>query len=100
MQASKTPRQGNSLSLHLPQALSETALAELPRIHQTLLGEVDVLHVGRIGGGGAADSRSDHDRVGFEDDSVIDDLVDSEGNKVVVLDDGTLVGGAPVEYLR
>lgn len=99
MQASN-PLDNTIHSLHLPQALGQTALAELPRIHQTLLGEVDVLHVGRIGGGGTADPRGDHDGVSFEENSVVDDLVDGEGNKVVVLDDGTLVGGTPVEHLR
>lgn len=86
--------------LHLSQALGQAPLSEFPGIEQALFGEVDALHVWCIGGGGTADPGCDHNRVGLEDDSVVDNLVNCEGDQVVVLDDGTLVRGAPVEQPR
>lgn len=65
-------------ALHLPQAFGQTPLAKFPGIKQTLFGEVDALHVWCIGGGRTANPRSDHDRVGLEDDSVVNDLVNCE----------------------
>lgn len=84
------------LSLHVSQTLSQTPLAKLPSVHEALFGEVDVLHVWRIGGGCATDTRGDHDGVGLKDNTVINGFVNSEGDKVIVLDNGTLVGSTPV----
>lgn len=86
-------------ALHLPQTISKSALAKLPRIHQTLLRQIDVLHVGRILGRSTADTRGNEHRISLENDSIVDDLVNSEGNKVVVLDDSALVGGTPVKTI-
>lgn len=83
-------------ALHLPQTLSKTPLAKLPRIHQTLLRKVDTLHVRGIGGGGTADTRGDENGVSLENDSVVDNLINGQRNKVVVLNDSALVGGTPV----
>ena len=91
---------GTRLRLHLPQALGQTPLAELPGIEQALFGEVDALHIRCIGGRGTADSRSDHDWVSFEDDAVIDDFVNGKRDQVVVLDDSALVRGAPIKRPR
>lgn len=92
------PLQSIEFQLHLAQSLCKTPLAELPGVHETLFREVDVLHVGGIGGRRAADTRSDHDGVGLENNAVIDSLVNGKGNKIVVLDDGALVGCAPDSY--
>lgn len=83
--------------LHLSQSFRKTPLAEFPSVHETLFREVDVLHVGCIGGRCAADTRRDHNGVCLENDSVVDSFVNGKGNKVVVLDDSALVGCAPGE---
>lgn len=67
-------------NLHLPQSFCQTPLSELPGIHQSLFRQVDVLHVRRIGGRCTADARGDEDGVGLEDDTVVDELVNGEGD--------------------
>lgn len=45
---------------------------------------------------GTADALGDNQRVRLEDDAVVDDLVDGEGDEVVVFDDGAFVDGLSV----
>ena len=87
--------------------LRQLPLSKVPHVHQTLFGEVDVLHRGHVLGRGLADARGDNDGVGLEDDAVVNELVNGEGlfwsilrvqvlpsrtyHEVVVLDDGALV---------
>jgi hypothetical protein len=67
-----------------PHELNTLLLSKLPEVLDALLAEIDVFHVGSILGGGLGDAAGDHDGVGFEDDAVVDDLVDCEGDEVVV----------------
>lgn len=90
------PNERKQTCLHLPQLLGQTPLAKLPRIEQALLREIDVLHIRGVRGRCPTNPRGDHDRVSLEDDSVVDDFVNGQGDEVVVLHDGALVGGAPV----
>ena len=59
--------------------LGQLPLSKVPHVHQTLFGEVDVLHRGHVLGRGLADARGDDDGVGLEDDAVVDELVNGEG---------------------
>lgn len=81
----------------MPQPLSKLRLTELVQLQQTLLAQVDVLHVGGVLRRRARDSAGDDHRVGFEDDAVVHDLVDGEGSKVIVFDQCALVDGVPGE---
>lgn len=96
----ETP-QRSSTAAHSLQPLSETlrqsSLTKLPGIEQTLLGQVDALDVRHVVRRRTADARGNKDGVGLEDDTVVDDLVDSQGDEVVVLDDSALVSRAPME---
>lgn len=76
----KEKKQKETDNLHLPQSLCQTPLSELPGIHQSLFRQVDALHVRRIGGRCTADTRGNKDGVGLEDDTVVDDLVNGEGD--------------------
>ena len=84
---------------HLPQTLGQPPLSKLPGIKQPLLRQIDILHIRRIRRRGTADARGDQNRVRLEDNTVVDDLVDSQGDEVVVFDDGAFVRGASVLML-
>jgi hypothetical protein len=78
----------------LSQPVCQLGPAELCKVVDALLAEVDAtqLYVLR---GRTADSLEDDGRVGLEDDAVVDNLVNSERDEVVVLDDCALVDGLP-----
>lgn len=78
-------------NLHLSQSLCQTPLSKLPSIEQALLWQVDVLHIRRIRCRGTADTRSNKDGVGLQDNTVIDNLVNRQGHQIVVLNDSALV---------
>lgn len=79
----------------LPHPLREFELAKLPRIQQALLAQIDVLHGRDILRRRFADATRDDDGVRLEDDAVVDDLVDREGEDVVVFNQGSFIGGVP-----
>lgn len=83
---------GQTGQLHLPQSLRQPPFPKLPRIHQPLLRQINVLHIRRIRGRRSADPRCNENRVRFEDDAVVDDLVNGQRDEVVVLDDSAFVG--------
>jgi hypothetical protein len=64
-----------------------------------LFAEVDASY-GDVLCRGLADALDDDGGVGFEDDAVVDDLVDGECDEVVVLNDCSLVDGLPVVPLE
>ena len=78
-------------NLHLSQSLCQTPLSKLPRVKQALLWQVNVLHIRRIRCRGTADTRSNKDRIGLQDNTVIDNLVNRQGHQIVVLNDSALV---------
>lgn len=79
----------------LPHSLREFELAELPRIQQPLLAQIDVLHGRDILRRRFADATRYDDGVRLEDDAVVDDLVDGEGEDVVVFNQGAFIDGVP-----
>lgn len=80
----------------LPQPVRKLGLSELSQIVDALLAEVDAAkrHILR---GSLANSLDNDGRVGLEDDAVVDNFVNRERNKVVVLDNCPLVNGLPGE---
>lgn len=78
----------------LSQPVRQFRLAQLGEVVDTLFAEVDAaeVHVLRRR---LADSLHDDGRVGLEDDAVVNDLVNGEGDKVVVLDDCALIDRLP-----
>lgn len=95
--ASNRELQNHQRQLHLPQPLRQTPLSKLPGIHQTLFGQVDALQVRCIRSRSATDAGGDQHWIGFQNDSIVDNLIDGQGDQVVVLDDCALVGCAPEE---
>lgn len=75
----------------LPYPLRQLPLSKLPRIQESLLRQLDIPHTRHILSRGPANARRDGDGVGLEDDSVVDELVNGQGDEVVVFDDGALV---------
>lgn len=61
------------------------------QIIHTLLAQINALQLGDILRRRLANSLHDNSGVRFEDDTVVDDFVDCEGDEVVVLDDGAFV---------
>jgi len=66
----------------------------LRQVIDALFAEVDSAQV-HVLAGSLADALDDDSGVGLKDDAVVDYLVDSEGDEVVVLDDGSLVDRLP-----
>jgi hypothetical protein len=62
----------------LPYPLRKLSLAKLPCVQESLFREVDVLHRGHVLSWGLADARGNNDRVRFEDNTVVYELVNSE----------------------
>jgi hypothetical protein len=95
----KTPLVANSShvirSKTLAHPLNELPLTKVPDVPQAFLRQIDTLNRGHILHGRTADTRGDDNRVRFQNDSIIHNLIDSQGNKVVVLDDGAAVGRVP-----
>ncbi len=87
-------------SLQLPHPLRQLSLPEIPHVHNPLLAEIQFLHIRRILLRGFGDATGDDDGVGFQDDAVVDDLVDAEGDQVVVLYQSAFVGGVSVIAYR
>lgn len=75
----------------LPQPIPQLSLTKLRQIIHTLLGQVDTLQVRHILRGRLADSLDNDSGVCFEDDSIVYDLVNGEGDEVVVFDYGAFV---------
>lgn len=68
----------NSISKTLSYPLGQLPLSKVPHVHQPLLGEVNVLHRGHVLRRWLADTRSNNDGVGLEDDSIVYQLIDGE----------------------
>ena len=83
------------LTLQLPHPLRQLPLPKIPHIHDPLLAQIQLLHVRRILLRWPTDPACDDDGIRLEDDAVVDDFVDGEGDEVVVLDQGAFVGGVP-----
>lgn len=83
----------------LPHPLGQFHFPKLPRVHQPLLAEIDIFHTRHILHGRPADATGDNNGVRFEDDAVVDDFVDGEGDEVVVFDDGAFVRGIPAKAM-
>jgi len=62
----------------LPYSLGQLSLSKFPGIQEALLGEINVLHGIHVLCGRLADTRHHHDWVGFENNSVVHELVDGE----------------------
>lgn len=84
----------NAEKSHLPQLFSQTPFPKLPRIEKTLFREIDALHIRHIRWRGPADARSDQNRIRFKNNSIIDNLVNSQSEEIVVLDNGAFVSCA------
>lgn len=69
-----------ALSQTLPYPVGQLGLAELRQVVDALFAEVDAAEVDVLGGG-SADPLHDDGGIGFEDDAVVDDLVDGEGDQ-------------------
>lgn len=59
-----------------------------------LLTEIDAANLDILSGC-LAHALNDDCGIGFEDDAVVNNLIDCEGNEIVVLDNGALVNGLP-----
>ena len=77
--------------LHLPQLLCQSSLPKLPGVQESLFRQIDTLHIGRIRRRRTADPRSNQDGIGFENDSIVDDFVDGQGEEVVVFHNCALI---------
>lgn len=75
----------------MPEPLAKLRFAELVQLEETLFAEIHALHVGCVLRRRAGHTACDDYRVCFEDDAIVDDLVDSEGGEVVVFDERALV---------
>lgn len=82
-------------SNRLPHPLRQLLLPKLPHVQEALLAQIDILDIRHVLRRGLADSTGNNHGVRLEDDAVVDDFVDGEGDKVVVFDDGAFVGGIP-----
>lgn len=82
----------------MSQPVGQFRLAKLGQVVDTLFAEVDAAEVDILRRR-LAHSLNDDGGVGFENDAVVDDLVNSEGNEVVVFNDCALVDGLPREVL-
>lgn len=78
----------------LSQPICELGLSELGEVVDTLFTEVDAANLDILSRS-FAHALDNDSGVGLEDNAVIDDLVNGEGDKVVVLDNGALVDGLP-----
>ncbi len=81
----------NENSQTLPQPIPQLSLPKLRKVIHALLTQINALQLRHILRRRFADPLHDNSRVGFQDDAVVDDLVDSEGYQVVVLDYGAFV---------
>ena len=86
------PAPSHRNSQPLPHPLGQLHLPKLPHIQQPLLAQFERLDGADVLHGRSADAAGDDDGVGLEDDAVVDDFVDAEGDEVVVFDDGAFVG--------
>jgi hypothetical protein len=78
----------------LSEPVCKLGLSELGEIIDTLFTEVDAADLDILSGC-FAHALDDDSGIGLEDNAVVDDLVNGEGDKVVVLDNGALVNGLP-----
>lgn len=58
--------------------LGQLPLSKVPQVGQALLRKLNVLHRGHVLRGRLADARGNDDGIGFEDDAVVDELIDGE----------------------
>ena len=77
----------SSPSKSLPQPIPQLRLPKLRQIIHALLTQINALQLRHILRRRLADSLHNNRRVGLEDNAIVDDLVNSEGDEVVVLDD-------------
>jgi hypothetical protein len=77
----------------IPQPIAQLRLPKLRQIIHALLGQIDALQRDDVLRGRLAHALRDDQRVGLEDDAVVDDLVDREGHEVVVVDYRAFVDG-------
>lgn len=78
----------------LSQPVGELRLAELRQVVDTLFAEINTADL-EVLGRCAADALDNNRGVGLEDDAVVDNLVNGEGNQVIVFDNGTLIDRLP-----
>jgi hypothetical protein len=78
------PLIASSQALSYP--LCQLPLAILPRVHEPLLGEFDVLHRGHVLRGGPANARGHGYGVGLQDDTVVYQFVDGKGLHALAVD--------------
>lgn len=78
----------------MPEPVCELGLAQLGEVVDALLAEIDATDLDVLCGG-LAHALDDDGGVGFEDDAIVNDLINGEGDEVVVFDDGALVNGLP-----
>jgi hypothetical protein len=86
-----TPR--HHPSQPLPQPIPQLILPILRQRIHTLLTQINPLQLHDILCRRTTNALCDDQRVRLEDDTVVDDLIDREGDEVVVFDYGALVDG-------
>lgn len=80
----------------LPYPFLQLRCSELPQLLQSLLGQVETFDRRHILLRRLADAGGDDDGVRLQHDAVVYNLVNGEGDQVVVFNDGPLVDGAPI----
>lgn len=80
----------------LSQPITQLGLPKLRQIVHALLTQINALQLRDVLCRCSADTLHDDGGIRFEDDAVVDDLVDSEGDKVVVFDYGAFVYRLPI----
>jgi hypothetical protein len=80
----------NSISKTLSYPLGQLPLSKVPHVHQPLLREVNVLHRSHVLRRWLADTRSNNNGVGLEDDSIVYQLIDGERLTTSVMRSGAV----------
>lgn len=75
----------------LPQPIPQLRLPKLRQIVHALLTQINALQLRHILRRRLANPLHDNRRIRLEDNAIIDNLIDSQGNQVVVLDYGALI---------
>lgn len=85
-----------SLSQIPPHKLNPLLLPKVPQILQTLLTQIQILHIRRILRRRLTNSTRDNHRVGLKHNPIVDDLVYSQRDKVVVIVYRAFICAVPV----
>jgi hypothetical protein len=75
----------------LPQPIPQLRLSKLRKIVHSLFTKINPLQLGNILRRRLANSLHNNRRIRFEDNSIIDNLVNSQGNEVIVFNYSALI---------